>query len=182
MSKSGKGKALNLLLLILFAGFLLYSHFADYQQGMSVGLAFRDVLVDMMKILPFAFILIGLLEVWVSEKKIIQHLGKGSGWKAYVWVLLLAGVSIGGLFVGLPLAQSLRKKGASLRVIFVYLGFVGVGRIPMTLFEISFLGLPFTAVRLMTAIPFFLLSGIILGNYLTRKGFTFSKGIGNQKS
>ncbi len=177
MSKPDKGKALNILLLILFAGFLMYSHLADYQQGISVGNAFWDVVVDMMKILPFAFILIGLLEVWVSEKRIIRHLGRDSGWMAYVWVLLLAGVSIGGLFVGLPLAQSLRKKGASMQVIFVYLGFVGIGRIPMTLFEISFLGLPFTAVRLMVAIPLFLFIGILLGKALEKHGFTFHKKI-----
>jgi uncharacterized membrane protein YraQ (UPF0718 family) len=164
----------------LFSGFLIsiaISISIESATGIACGLAFWDVLIEMMKILPFAFILIGLIEVWVSDKVIIKHLGKNSGYMAYLWVLLLAGISVGGIFVGLPLAQSLQKKGASLSVIFVYLGFVGVARIPMTIFEISFMGLPFTFARLAVAIPAFLVIGIVLGKYLSKRNYSLKQDV-----
>jgi len=164
----------------LFSGFLIsiaISISLESATGTACGLAFWDVFIEMMKILPFAFILIALIEVWVSDKVIIKHLGKNSGYMAYLWALLLAGISVGGIFVGLPLAQSLQKKGASLSVIFAYLGFVGVVRIPMTIFEITFLGLPFTFARLAVAIPAFLLIGIIWGKYLGKRNYTLNQDI-----
>ena len=41
----------------------------------------------------------------------------------------------------------------------------------MTIFEISFLGLPFTIVRLLVTIPLFLLNGIVLGTILEKKNY-----------
>lgn len=125
----------------------------------------------MLKILPCAFILIALFEVWIKRETVVKHLGKGSGPKAYLTVLILAGFSVGGLFVALPLAETLYKKGASLSVIFAYLGFAGIVRIPMTIFEISFLGLQFTAVRLLVTIPLYLFFGIIFGKILEKRGY-----------
>ena len=58
-----------------------------------------------------------------------------------------------------------------MKIIFAYLGFTGVCRIPMTIFEISFLGLPFTIVRLMVTIPLFLLIGILMGGILKKKNY-----------
>jgi uncharacterized membrane protein YraQ (UPF0718 family) len=143
----------------------------NYESGEKSALAFINVLVEMLKILPCAFILIGLFEVWVKKETVIKHLGDNCGIKGYLWVLLLAGFSVGGLYVAFPLAETFNKKGASLKIIFTYLGFVGVFRIPMTIFEISFLGLPFTLVRLMVTIPLFLLIGIILGAVLRKRQF-----------
>ncbi len=160
--------------LTIFSGFIIFviiSFFIDFPSGQNAGISFAKVLFSMLKILPCAFILIALFEVWIKRETVIKHLGKGSGIKAYLWVLILAGFSVGGLFVALPLAETLHKKGASLSVIFAYLGFSGIVRIPMTIFEISFLGLKFTAVRLLVTIPLYLFFGIIFGNILERKGY-----------
>ena len=131
----------------------------------------------MLKILPCAFVLISLFEVWVKKETIMKHLGEDSGIRGYFWALLLAGFSVGGLYVAFPLAETMHKKGASLKVIFAYLGFSGVVRIPMTIFEISFLGLPFTVIRLLVTIPIFLLLGILLGTILKKKNFQFQTQI-----
>ena len=69
------------------------------------------------------------------------------------------------------MAHSLWRKGASLKVVFAYLGFAGVCRIPMTLFEISFLGWRFSVLRLAVSIPLMLISGILLGAFLQRRGY-----------
>jgi len=58
-----------------------------------------------------------------------------------------------------------------LGVSFSFLGFAGVCRIPMTLFEVSFLGLKFTLIRLAIAITLMLLTGITLGSFLEKRGY-----------
>ena len=166
-----KGQLINIILFALFIGFVGVSWLIDYENGQKTGLAFIDVLIEMLKILPCAFILIGLFEVWVKKETVMKHLGENSGLKGYFWVLLLAGFSVGGLYIAFPLAETLHKKGASLKIVFAYLGFAGVCRIPMTIFEISFLGLPFTLVRLIVTIPLFLLIGILLGAILKKKDY-----------
>jgi uncharacterized membrane protein YraQ (UPF0718 family) len=162
-----------IIIFILFIGFIITSYFIGYENGQKTGTAFVRVLFEMLKILPCAFVLISLFEVWVKKETIMKHLGEDSGFKGYFWALLLAGFSVGGLYVAFPLAEAMHKKGASLKVIFAYLGFSGVVRIPMTIFEISFLGLPFTVVRLVVTIPIFLLLGILLGSILKKRNFKF---------
>ena len=51
------------------------------------------------------------------------------------------------LFVVLPMASDLYKKGAKLAVVLTYLGASAICRIPMTIFEATFLGVRFTIVR-----------------------------------
>ncbi len=166
-----KTKIINYILLLLFFIFIGISFLINFDKGEKTGSAFLSVLFEILKILPCAFILIGLFEVWIKKETVIHHLGENSGIKGYIWVLLLAGFSVGGLFVAFPLAETLSKKGASLKIIFTYLGFVDIFRIPMTIFEISFLGLPFTAVRLLITVPLFLLAGIFLGTVLKKRNY-----------
>ena len=168
-------KLINIVLISIFILFVAISYLIDYEKGEKTGKAFFNVIFEMLKILPCAFILIGLFEVWIKKDKVIKHLGENCGIKGYLWILLLAGFSVGGLYVAFPLAETLNKKGASLKIIFTYLGFVGVFRIPMTIFEISFLGLPFTLVRLMVTIPLFLLIGIMMGTVLKKRQYQFKK-------
>ena len=175
-SKKGKKKYILILFIGIFLLFIALSYFNNFSEGKKTGEMFFTTLYGMLKILPFAFILIGLFEVWVKKETVIKHLGDNSGIKGYFWVLILAGFTVGGLFTAFPLAESLRKKEASLKVIFAYLGFAGIVRIPMTIFEISFLGLPFTIIRLSVTIPLFLLIGILIGSFLDKKGFEFNKG------
>ena len=174
--KKGKKKYLLISFTILFLGFIAYSYLNNFQEGQKTGKVFFNTLYEMLKILPFAFILIGLFEVWIKKETVIKHLGNNSGLKGYFLVLILASFSVGGLFTAFPLADSLRKKGASLKVIFAYLGFAGIVRIPMTIFEISLLGLPFTITRLVVTIPLFFLTGILIGSILDKKGFEFNQG------
>ena len=166
-----KKQIINILLIVLFLIFIMVSYEIGFEKGKETGKAFFDVLMEMLKILPCAFVLIGLFEVWVDKETIIKHLGDSSGAKGYFWVMLLAGFSIGGLYVAFPLAETLHKKGASLKVVFAYLGFAGIFRIPMTIFELSFLGIPFTLVRLLVTAPLFLVTGIVMGTILKKSGF-----------
>ncbi len=52
-----------------------------------------------------------------------------------------------------------------------------ITRIPMTLFEASFLGIKFSLIRLLVSLPLVILSSIWLGEYIERKNIVFQQDI-----
>ena len=156
-----------LLCLVFVAG----SAATGFEPGIRMGRNLRGFVLTMIKILPGAFILIGLFEVWVPRHVIERHLGEASGLMGHIWMILLAGTTVGGLYLAFPVAHVLQKKGAGLPVIFTYLGASGICRLPMTLFEISFLGVEFTLVRYLVSLPLLVLSSHILGTALQKREF-----------
>ena len=139
--------------------------------GRQMGVTFATTLVSMLKLLPCAFVLIALFDVWVKRETVERHFGQGSGIRGYLWGILLAGMTVGGMYLAFPVACSLFRKGAKLSVVFAYVGLAGVCRIPMTMFEASFMGATFTAVRLAVTIPLVVLSSLLLGRILERRGY-----------
>ncbi len=157
------------VLSLLFSIFILFSFLFDYTNGKEIYMNFYDFFKTMIKFVPTVFILIGLFEVWVDDKVIRKHLGNNSGIISYIWVILLSGTTIGGLYTAFPVAAALYNKGASLRVIFTYVGAAAVCRIPMTLFEATYVGLKFTLIRILTSMPFIILSSILLEKYIKKQ-------------
>jgi uncharacterized membrane protein YraQ (UPF0718 family) len=165
--------------IIAAAGFILFlglSYLMNFSPGEEMGRNIWAFTLDMIKILPCAFILIGLFEVWVKKETVEKHLGEGSLFMGYIWALLLAGTTVGGLYVAFPVAHSLYKKGAKLSVIFTYISAAAVFRVPMAVFEASFMGLKFTAIRFSVSLPLILLSSILLGTYLKKKDYSIRDG------
>ena len=165
--------------ILLAAGYLLFisiSFFIGFEPGVKIGNNFISFALEMVKILPIAFILIGLFEVWVKKETVEKHLGKDSGYRGYVWSILLAGTTVGGLYVAFPVAYSLFRKGAGLSVIFTYLGAAAICRIPMVIFEASFLGVKFTLIRLITSLSLVIITSMVLGKYLEKKCYQMQKG------
>ncbi len=171
-----KNKYFEIFSATIYFIFIICSFFTGFEPGKQIGQNFTSFAVVMLKLLPCAFILIGLFEVWVKKERVEKHLGKEAGITSYLWIILLASTTIGGLYVAFPLAYSLFRKGARLSVIFTYIAAAGICRIPMTIFEASFLGIKFTIIRLMVSIPLIILSSILLGNYLERKNYKIMEG------
>ncbi len=169
--KKQKLITLKNFIFIVFIFFIAISFSIDYDLGENIGHHFKDYLLQMLIILPPIFILIGLFEVWVKKETIIKHLGEEAGFKSYVWVFILAAPMAGGLLPSFPIAYSLYRKGARLSVILVFLGAVGVGRIPMIFFESTFLGWKFSFIRIVASIPMVIIAGIALGKYLEKKQY-----------
>jgi len=88
----------------------------------------------------------------------------------------LAGTTVGGLYVAFPVAYSLFKKGAKLSFIFTYIGASAICRVPMTIFESSFMGITFSLIRLIVSIPLVILSSVWLGNYLEKRNYRIMEG------
>ena len=161
-----RSKIIHLTTALVFGIFVLISLMMDFDTGARMGDAFLKNLKEIFGILPFAFILIGLFEVWVKRETIEKHLGEDGGWKGYLWVILLGGMTIGPMLTALPVAQSLLKKGAAISVVLTYIGASAICRIPMTIFELTYLGPQFTITRYLTAIPLTIISSLILGRLL----------------
>jgi len=163
-------------ILSFYAIFIALSWIFGFGPGREVSCNFAFFSLDMLKILPCAFILIGLFEIWVKKETVEKHFGEKSGVRGYVWGILLASTTVGGLYVAFPIAYTLYSKGARLSVIFTYIGASAICRVPMTIFEASFLGVKFTAIRLLVAIPLVIVTSMLLGDYLTRRKYKILEG------
>jgi len=152
-----------------YAIFIALSWIFGFGPGRDISHNFASFSLDMLKVLPCAFILIGLFEIWVKRETVEKHFGEKSGVKGYLWGILLASTTVGGLYVAFPVAYSLYSKGAKLSVIFTYIGAAAICRVPMTIFEASFLGIKFTAIRLLVAIPLVVITSMFLGNYMRKR-------------
>ncbi|MBT3754641.1 MAG: hypothetical protein HOG24_00020 [Candidatus Cloacimonetes bacterium] len=163
---------------IIFAIYFIFvgsSFIFNFESGELIGKNFLSFTFSMVKIIPVAFVLIGLFEVWIKRETIEKHLGDNSSWRGFLWAILLSGTTVGGLYVAFPIAAVLHKKGAKLSVIFTYIGASAVCRIPMVVFEASFLGIKFTLVRLLVSIPLIIISSVIMGNILIKTNYKIAK-------
>lgn len=171
-----QNKIIKITAVLLYITFVSLSFLLEYNPGKQIGHNFASFSLEMIKLLPFIFILIGLFEVWVKKEFVEKHLGKNSSILSYIWAILLAGPIAGGLIAAFPIAYSLFQKGAKMSVIFTFIGAAAVCRIPMTLFEASFLGIKFTLIRLLVSLPLVIISSICLGNYLEKKDYRILEG------
>jgi len=159
----------QIILTALFGAFVTVSFLFNLEIGQQMGRMFGSTFLVMLCLLPCAFVLIALFDVWIKRETIEKHFGHGSGMRGYAWSILLAGTTVGGLYVAIPVAASLAKKGAQLSVIIAYLSFAGICRIPMVTFEVSFMGWVFTAVRMALSIPLVIITSQLLGKFLEKQ-------------
>lgn len=159
--KKGMSKE-TLIFLIIFGLFIAVSYVFRIDSGMKIGDNFVFFAVDMVKIFPPAFILVGLFMVWVDRKTVEKFFGKNAGLKGHLVAILLACTTLYPFVVVLPMAAALGKKGARLGIVLTYLGASAICRIPMTIFEASFLGVKFTIIRYVVSLPLIVLSSILL--------------------
>jgi len=171
-----RGRIFSFVFIGAYAVFIAASLALDYDPGIAIGWNFADFSLAMLAIIPCVFVLIGLFEVWVKQETVERHLGRGAGVKAYLWVIMLASATVGGLYIAFPVAYSLFRKGAKLSIVFTYIGAAAICRIPMTIFEASFLGLPFTVIRLLISLPLVVVTALLLEKYLAKRGYRMSDG------
>ncbi|HPC75671.1 MAG: permease [Thermovirgaceae bacterium] len=154
------------VLFLAFAAFVALSALIRFAPGIKCGTDFLAFARTMAGLLPPTFLLVGLFHSWVKRETVEKHMGSESGVQGYFWAIVLAGTIVGGLFVALPLCLVLQKKGASMKVILTFLNASMICRIPMTVFEASFLGIGFTIVRYAVSIPLLILIAWAMTSWL----------------
>lgn len=165
----------NFVLFGLFTIVILISNLLKFDLGIQVGENFLIFAKDMVLILPPAFLLIGLFDVWISREAVEKSLGDQSGLMKYIYAILLAATTVGGTFVAFPLANSLYHKGAGYDTIITYVTAASLFMIPMSLMEASILGIPFTLLRLGSSIPLIIISANILKKYFKATNYNLPK-------
>jgi len=154
----------------LFAGVVVlwaYSLLrADFVFGRKAGENLASFLVEMASVLPPMFLLVGLFEIWVPRKVIERYAGLRSGMRAVPWMILLATVQAGPLYVAFPVAIGLWRKGCAPRNVFIYLGAFSAMKVPMLTFEVAFLGWRFSLARTLISIPLFVALAVAMERLL----------------
>ncbi len=162
--------------IMAFAIFVAGSFYFHFNPGIEI---FKDqfwmFFKEMIFLLPAMFILIGLFDVWIPRERVQKHIGESSGIKGILLVMLLAFIQVGPLYAAFPVAYLLWKKGCSATNVFIYLSAFTTAKIPMLTFEIGFLGLKFSLLRVLLTIPVFVLIGIIMGRYFNRNNCKIKK-------
>lgn len=157
---------------VIFAFIILigYSYTFDYSPGKDIiENNFWTFAKEMLVALPVIFILVGLIDVWVSKEKVQKHIGKSSGIKGIIYVVIFAFIQAGPLYGVFPVTYLMWKKGSSATNIFIFLASTSTARIPMLAFEIGFLGLKFSLLRIAITLPIFIVIGIIMGKYFEKR-------------
>lgn len=110
-----KGKKKKPIVLFVFLGiymiFIILSFITNYEPGEIIFDNFYLFIVDMFKLFPPAFILVGLFMVWVDRKVVEKkYFGESSGFKGHISAILLACTTLYPFIVVLPMASGLYKK------------------------------------------------------------------------
>jgi uncharacterized membrane protein YraQ (UPF0718 family) len=171
MTKKHWEKIKPYIWLASFAFFSIGSFWFGFDPGRTIYQSFTKSFIEMITFIPFLFIIVGLFDVWFPKEKIEKHIGRDSGIKGILMVVILAMLQAGPLYGAFPVACILYKKGASIKNIFIYLGAFSTLKIPMLGIEIGYLGLKFTLARTLVALPLFIAIGYFMGWYLKNKNF-----------
>ncbi len=166
----------HILTYVFFIVFVGWSFATGQEHGQAVWGNFTQFAMTMLKLLPPAFLLIGLFDVWVSRDMVEKNFGKAGGPMKYLWSILLAATTVGGTFVAFPVAHALHAKGARYSAILAYVSAASLVMVPMTIIEASILGIKFSMVRLAVSLPLVIISSSLLGRYLERRGYELPAG------
>jgi uncharacterized membrane protein YraQ (UPF0718 family) len=117
---------------------------------------------EMIMILPAVMIIMGLFSVFLSRELVVKYMGQASGMRGIAIAMFFGALPTGPLYVAFPLAAALRRKGASVSNIVVFLSAWACIKIPQELIELQFLGIRFMAARLVLTIVFVAIMGILI--------------------
>jgi uncharacterized membrane protein YraQ (UPF0718 family) len=125
-----------------------------------------DITLEVFKIFPAIFILMGLMDAWIPKSIIEDNIGQASGFKGIFISLFLGSFASGPLFASFPIALALLKKGASVQNIVIFMGAWSTIKVPMLLMESSLLNLHFSLLRLLITLPFLFLIAYVMGQLI----------------
>ncbi|MBT3274845.1 MAG: permease [Spirochaetales bacterium] len=133
----------------------------------TIGFSLREMLL----VIPPVFVLLGLLDVWVSRERLIRYMGAGSGGRGTAIAFIMGSVAAGPLYAAFPIALVLVRKGCSLFNLMTFIGAWSTTKVPMFLFEYSALGAEFAITRLAANIPAILLISLVISRIVPEQEY-----------
>ncbi|AKB56090.1 MULTISPECIES: permease [Methanosarcina] len=147
---------------IVFAFVIIALYFTDKTEGIKAFNISLSNMKEMLGLIPPIFVLMGLLDAWVPKETFIRYMGEASGLKGVLTALFLGSAAAGPLYIAFPIAMLLIKKKAKLAYVLFFLGVWSTAKLPLLLYEISYMGARFTAIRIAVCVPLFLLFSLII--------------------
>lgn len=123
---------------------------------------------DMLLVIPPIFILLGLLDVWISKDTMVKYMGEGSGLKGILLSIFIGSAAAGPLYGAFPVAAVFMKKGVKFMNILIFIGAWSTTKIPLLLFEASALGVRFALSRLLIDIPGIIIIAFLISKFVTK--------------
>lgn len=169
MKETIKKHKFDSAVILLFTVFVALSYLTSFLPGIDIfENNFIGFIKEMMYALPIIFILVGLIDVWLPKEIVQKHIGGSSGVKGILYVILFAFFQAGPLYGSFPVAYLMWKKGSSSTNVFIFLAATSTVKIPMLAFEVGFLGIKFTLLRIIITLPIFIVVGMIMGRYFDK--------------
>lgn len=132
---------------LLFIGMNVLLYFYSQEIGLQAFNNTSSNFIEMLKVLPPIFILIGLFDVWVPRETLVKYMGENSGIKGVGLAFFLGSFTAGPLYASFPVATILLKKGSKFSNVMVFIGAWSSTKLPLLLFESTNLGFYFTGLR-----------------------------------
>ncbi len=129
---------------------------------------FVQILLKILPIFLMVFVLMALTNYFISPKKLVKYLGKGSGIKGWLLSILGGIISTGPIYMWYPLLNDLQKKGMkpSLIATFLYNRAVKIPQLPMI---VLYFGLKYTIVLTFVMMFISVIQGILVEKILEVK-------------
>jgi len=134
----------------------------------SISISGSNIL-EMAKILPPIFVLLGLMDVWTPRETMEKIMGEKSGLIGILIAFFLGSLAAGPLYAAFPIAIILIKKGAKFSNILIFIGAWSTTKVPMFLFETASLGWRFSVTRLMMSIFGVITIGYVIELFTSKK-------------
>jgi len=150
--------------LALVVGLTIYDRSLGFDSVKTAGFQF----VEMLKIVPPIFLLIGLLDVWVPRETMMKYMGKGSGAKGILISFFMGTLTAGPLIAAFPVAMVMLKKGARYANVLFFLMIWASSKLPILFYQTTTLGLTYTIVTNVTLIVVYLLGSLLFERMLSK--------------
>lgn len=128
------------------------------------------ILISVIPIFILVFIIMIIVNYYITPKSVNQYLGKSSGLKRWVIAIIGGIISTGPIYMWYPMLKELKKKGVNYGFIatFLYNRAIKLPLIPMIIF---YFGLTFTVILSIVMIVMSVIQGLIFekleeGDYL----------------
>lgn len=151
--------------IILLIGTGIYS----FSQAISAMSNATFQFIEMIKIVPPIFLMIGLLDVWVPKETMIKMMGEKSGVLGIFIAFLFGSFSAGPLIAAFPVAMIMLKKEAKYSNVLFFLTIWASAKLPIIFFQVTTLGSKYTIISNITLVFVYMIGSIIMEKSLGRK-------------
>jgi len=162
--KAKKGSWIFMILsMILFLVVLLLNK----QKGMETATYFYHLALEILPFLVVVFVLMVLINIFLKTKTLIKYMGKDSGLKGWIVVIIAGIISIGAIYMWFPLLEDMQKKGVKPGLIATFLYNRGIKLHWLPLMGLYF-GVKYMVVLTIVIILISILQGLVIDFFFRR--------------